>query len=509
MDIGDPSEIPTTRKKLPSMQELGAFDAEPPRQKPLPQPSPPAPPAPTIDQPTPDSRPARPTNEQLRAALNRADPATRSKLLRLIAGGRAVEQTASPAATTARPTRGLAMNLHRSPVSAEAAAVSDIRQSTRPPQQRPRMAATAGSAGETLLKIDANTDLLDAAAPPLSAEQRKAALQQQLDASLLPETPRGESPSAPKVLFPAYNPQEHGSDVRRPTRRSEAPVEGHFPAPRQPFQARYQHADGRPMNEEETKVEAVLQEQRCEQTLEVLARDGVNGLLLSPRDLDAAVENGTLDEATATLLWKTWSALRPVIHVIDEPAPPSADEPAEPTPAIDSNQPDGEKIALIEGEAPAVEPAPPEGAAAVVAVDAVRLPAPVGQASETEAEAGGDSTESSRTGKASADPIPQPMIPEPGCQPRAAIQAPPESESRIETATATAPWSESESASRSQSESGCGSRSGGVLSHRDPNARSVSLMRQLLRTVAALCVLHTGVQFGAWAWVRWGHWLGG
>ena len=148
-------------------------------------------------------------------------------------------------------------------------------------------------------------------------------MQAQLDAGIHRDSPRPEA-AAHKVLFPAYDPAQHGEDVRSVNaRRKDAPVEGHFPAPRQPFQAAYKHADGRPMTPEENSVEQELQAQRCDETLSVLARDGVNGLLLSPRDLDAAVASGLLPAETAVTLWNTWAALRPVIHVIEDEPPES------------------------------------------------------------------------------------------------------------------------------------------------------------------------------------------
>ncbi|MBL8301580.1 MAG: hypothetical protein JNM26_02280 [Ideonella sp.] len=177
------------------------------------------------------------------------------------------------------------------------------------------------------MQIDEHTELLDAVAPGVSPDARKADLQAQLAQAqrqaAAPEPARSE-PLAHKVLFPAYDPNRHGDDVHGATRRRhEGPIEGHFPAPRQPFKPTYRHPDGRPMTAEETQVEEVLQTQRCEETLSVLARDGVNGLLLSPRDLDAAVANGVLSAEAAATLWKTWSALRPVIHVIEDEPPPA------------------------------------------------------------------------------------------------------------------------------------------------------------------------------------------
>ncbi|WP_418320564.1 hypothetical protein [Piscinibacter sakaiensis] len=391
MDIGDVNEIPTTRRKLPSLQELGAFDVEPSTvtrrpssaaQPPLPAPPPAPSPPPTAPQAarTPRAAPAARlpvSDERIRQALAKADPLTRKRLLRLIAGGRTVlqrgEQGPQP---PGRTTASLSMAMPRAerPATASAAASS----AGHRPQQESARAAPPPTAGATprashpadsdepLLRIDARTDLLDAVAPALDAEQKKAALIAQLAAARnepAPSTPRS---TAHKVLFPAYDPREHGDDVRRPGRKPDAPVEGHFPAPRQPFQPAYRHADGREMDEQEARVEAVLQEQRCERTLEVLARDGVNGLLLSPRDLDAAVEDGVLDAETADTLWKTWSALRPVIHVIeDPPAPPQA---ADGTADAADSEPPSE--ALVESE-PAAEP--PVSDAAAVADTAIPI----------------------------------------------------------------------------------------------------------------------------------------
>ncbi|MEO8279432.1 MAG: hypothetical protein ABI564_07045 [Ideonella sp.] len=424
---------------------------------------------------TPIPNPVRPTPEQLRAALERADPATRKKLLRLFAGGRAVDQSDGQPSVATGQARRLTMNLHRAQPQT-ASKRTDAERANASPSQRPPNAASI-SAGETLLKIDANTDLLDAAAAPLSAEQRKAALQSQLAATQSQQSQSSETaPAAHKVLFPAYNPLEHGDDVRRPTRRSEAPVEGHFPAPRQPTQARYQHADGRPMDEEETRVEAVLQEQRCEQTLAVLARDGVNGLLLSPRDLDAAVENGTLDEPTATLLWKTWSALRPVIHVID-------DEPAASTHDSSGSSPDS-----TEEEPKRIELAPPDPA---IKPDATQDREPSAIADDTLPR--------------SAEPVPAPT--------EKPIQTN-EAGSIAEPARPPASMALDEPVEEQPQPKSMG-RADGAATHRDDRPESLRKshsriwLRNALRGLAALCVLYTGTQLSAWAWLRWGQWLVG
>ena len=487
MDIGDPSEIPTTRKKLPSMQELGAFELEPSNAAAAAEP--PAPiarqaPATVIDKP--DPAPPRPTSQQLRTALARADPATRSKLLRLIAGGRTVEQLARPPASVTGHTHGLEMNLHRAQPQSGQSAQDDERRAARP-IYRAASASTPRS-GETLLKIDATTDLLDAVGPPPSAEQRSAALHEHLAATLAQESPAGPTAAAHKVLFPAYDPQEHGDDVRRLVRRSGAPVEGHFPAPRQPCQARYRHADGRPMDEDETRVEAVLQEQRCEQTLEVLARDGVNGLLLSPRDLDAAVENGTLDEATATLLWKTWSALRPVIHVIDDETTPREGEIVAPQSEIERDEAPAESIEatdLADLEAALTEE--PSDAASAPGLTESGLspsPEPLVSAAPAPAEVPTAPNAATTIDQPAAITIALVALDEP---PDVALRGAPEKRACPEGESA--PMAPAPAANRKR--------------------RSAALMRSAARIVAAVSVLHSGVTIGGWAWLHWGHWLTG
>ena len=186
---------------------------------------------------------------------------------------------------------------------------------------------------------------------------------------------------APRVLFPIYDPAEHGADLRTP-RRAAAPVEGHFPPPRQPFAAPGHQVRERTQKPEragqpvavvapasasapapapapaslpapvpepaltEASVSAPApsgSEPDVDRQLSLLdppdemcVRDGVNGLLLSRRDLDEAVEDGLLQRDIATLLWKNWSARRPVIHVIDDPAP-SPVEPGTAASEIDGN----------------------------------------------------------------------------------------------------------------------------------------------------------------------------
>ena len=495
MDIGDASEIPSTRKKLPSLQELGAFDLDSPSaaRRPLVAPSARSR-ADAADSPTHDAGAAatavaavvadateaptdhaqppaaasqRPqaTRAQLRNALAKADPATRSRLLRLIAGGRSVELTGAAAGPTAHKPRQLLMRLGGDDAAAANAGPARRSDAVDPPapareaQRQPGRPAnaqarrSAAEHGAPLLQIDANTDLLAAVTPPPSDAERRAAIGAQF-AALRAEPPATADSAAPKVLFPSYDPNRHGDDIRRPGRRADGPVEGHFPAPRQPFEARYRHADGRPMDAEESKVEAVLQAQRCDRTLEVLARDGVNGLLLSPRDLDAAVENGTLDAATASLLWKTWSALRPVIHVIDEPAPVEAADDAGDDPAAAPPQtPAGEGAAAPAAFAATavVESAPPALAAA---------PAP---------------------------PLPPLVTPPP-------LEAvPPAAVPLASVDPAAAPVEPSMIA---------------ALPLATRRQRAAMLLRQLWRIFVAVCVLSTSARIAIWGWLYWGHWIG-
>ncbi len=469
MDIGDPSEIPTTRKKLPSMQELGAFDltAAPPTSHP-PIADPPTAPPPAPSTASGGLPPRRPTPQQLRTALERADPATRKKLLRLIAGGQVVERLGEQAAGESGQAHQLAMTWRGPPKPTAAPAPR------QPPDRSERPAGPidgpVNTAGKKLLQIDARTELLEAAPKPLSAEQRKAALQAQLTESQAQEAPRNEAGAAHKVLFPAYDPRQHGDDVRRPARRPDAPVEGHFPAPRQPFQARYQHADGRPMNEEENQVEVVLQQERCEQTLEVLARDGVNGLLLSPRDLDAAVENGTLDEPTATLLWKTWSALRPVIHVIDD----------EPTRAIN----DGDPVDTAIDTAVQFEQPMPDEAEAIAEPGAAESIDPLFVTEDASLpESPGVEPAIGPRVVPSADLLPAaPASPftKPPIEPMPAIVSAPVVGEPI----------------RDDISQNAGRRT-----------RLFQLLRVVVFGVVGLCVAYSAAQFSTWAWLRWGHWL--
>lgn len=487
MDIGDPNEIPSTRKRLPSMQELGAFDIVSPagaaptaaREAPAaPEasattaasaaaaaPGAPAAPAATATRPTP-------TPEQLRQALAKADPDTRQKLLRLISGGKSVQQVGSPVEAGGARRRSLLMQadtgsrratptssaVPKAPLwSATSASASPSRQATR---------AARPGAEPPLMQIDANTELLDAAAPPLSPAERKAGLQAQLDQAqqnlLRPTADKAPAEGlAHKVLFPAYDPKHHGEDVHGSSRRrAEGPIEGHFPAPRQPFQARYQHTDGRPMTAEENKVEEVLQAQRCDETLSVLARDGVNGLLLSPRDLDAAVSQGLLSAETAATLWKTWAALRPVIHVIEEDAPEAATKDAA---AIDFGVPD-------EADAPSPSPAP--------AIDiASGIPAPK-PAMETAAAHTPPAAVPTQNTVDIPDPEPQTLPLPRGAVHDAAVPTP---------ATGTSPAAPS------------------IPPRSTPALRFKALARALGWAFVAYCVFASSTRLALLAWHQWGH----
>jgi hypothetical protein len=495
MDIGDPDDIPTRRKRLPSMQELGAFDLDaggaapalelpsgPGRQgmpgaldtrpAPLsdlggPRPSNPTVPpaaapsvlpsgmaAPAVDPAGANksgatTRPAL-TPEQLRQALAKADPQTRLKLLNLIVGGRPIQHRGGGLAVSPGPRARPAPVGTRTDAPARPASAPRTTSTTAPPSPRTGPAP--------LLKIDDNTELLDASTPIPSAQQRKLAMQAQVDATLQQERQRAEA-SAHKVIFPAYDPNRHGEDVRSTVRRRpELPVEGHFPAPRQPLRTAYTHPDGKPMTPEENKVEEVLQAQRCEETLTVLARDGVNGLLLSPRDLDAAVAQGVLDAATAATLWKTWSALRPVIHVI-------ADEPPEVPAAAASADADGPTEATAEPDtaapqhaaAAAPEPVPIEAAgvpAPARPVTAVPLPSP--------------STSPSTSPSPSPLPMPSPVpVTAPGHAPAAEAVAAPQASTGPTPRRWNPGWA--------------------------------------LRALVAVAVLNTAWQFGQWLWYTgWG-----
>lgn len=514
MDIGDPSEIPATRKKLPSMQELGAFDvvssgpalADAPANQA-------APPSPAVEtQATSPSPPAEmptvatgngltprvpPTPEQLRQALAKADPATRRRLLRLIAGGQSVQQIADPATVGGGPRRSLVMQRnieqhagtrgnHARPSAPPSPQSPPPRRTTAPPSANPAPRARDGN--KALLQIDENTELLDAASPQPGSTDRRVDIQAQVDAALQRDTPRPD-PTAHKVLFPTYDPAQHGEDVRSlSSRRKDAPVEGHFPAPRQPFQASYRHPDGRPMTPEENKVEEVLQATRCEETLSVLARDGVNGLLLSPRDLDAAVASGLLPAETAATLWKTWAALRPVIHVIEDvqavaveadaeaspdPATPGAQVPTDGptaqvphaatgpiTPSNTASVQMGEPTADLSVALPTVAAMPETALASLAVAPPARVP--------VEAMPPVDEAPASPASDADDEPVTQPMR-----------RFDPNSARPADAAPAT-PLS-------------------------TPGLR----LRALLRTVAwifvAVCVVNTTGRLAMLAWLRWGH----
>ena len=180
MDIGDPSDFPATRRRLPSMRELGAFDAD----RSATAPASPAPERlqrnPANASPTPDAPPASeraaPTAAQLRRAIAKADPGTRRRLIRLY--GRRDQQ--------------------------KAAANND--ETTRPP-----------------LRLDEHTELL-CASPTAADESSRAGRASRFDSPVS----EAVAVDAPRVLFPIYDPAEHGADLRTP-RRAAAPVEGHFP----------------------------------------------------------------------------------------------------------------------------------------------------------------------------------------------------------------------------------------------------------------------------------------
>ncbi len=317
MDIGDPSEIPATRRRLPSMHDLGAFDIDPPVPSARAQvaAAPLASAAGTSARPTPArsipsgeptgvEAPIHPTASQLRHALAAADPATRRRLLRLFGKGR-------PAGRT----------------------------------------ELGSNDGRPLLRLDAGTELL-AAMPDAAARSSELDRLLAQARAARPETAPGE---VPRVLFPVYDPCEHGPDLRRPG-RSGGPIEGHFPPPRpsgpvaaQPERERTSttapqtDAPG-PVGTAEARLplEGPTPTQPTPTAAappQAGARDGINGLLLSPRDLDAAVEDGLLGAETAAVLWQTWSARRPVIHVVDDPdpAPIAGPQPAgSPLDAVDA-----------------------------------------------------------------------------------------------------------------------------------------------------------------------------
>jgi hypothetical protein len=616
MDIGEPHEIPTTRKRLPSMQELGAFDdapaaapprparaigplvdeaaplrarqdtapAGPPAERPPgagavrepaasaaaatataaavmpPVASPNAPPRSTtgtVAQPpareATDTLPASGfgplaslTPEQWKAAMAKADPAVRRKLMRLFAGGEAVQQlggeaegaahrhlvmkrAAPPAASRRLPGAAAAATpaaAHRPSSPAAAGPAASVgRAPGAPARLSPR---TPGRADAPLMQIDEHTELLDAAPPPPTAAGRKAEMQAQLDAALQREAaPRAESAGAAhKVLFPAYDPQQHGESLHSvASRRRDAPVEGHFPAPRQPFRAHYRHPDGRPMSAEENKAEEVLQAQRCEETLSVLARDGVNGLLLSPRDLDAAVANGLLTAETAGTLWKTWAALRPVIHVIeDEPEPePTADAAAG---SAEAPEADDLGAATAAAESPAVSAPAPEAPTAPPprrqdAADRRPDPTParpdLARDAPTAAVADATKTPASppvaATSTRAAPPVREaPVLATPVSEAAMASPRRPDPARPAETPpTVTSPTSAAPAAAASPRPTiGPASTAAATPPTRaDPAPRRIGRLGRPLRLMAlafiAFCVLSTSARLASAAWLRWGH----
>lgn len=505
-DFGAPA--PTEQGERPAAPPSGATTPSAPETVPAELASSAAAPA----GPRPTARPAL-TAEQLRQALAKADPGTRQKLLRLIAGGRSVQQMAPTAAVDGAKRRSLVMQLDTAPGPARAArgtgtgtgtananaasgpppTATDAafktfqpgpHQPTRPP--RPN--------GQALMQIDEHTELLDAAPPPASPAARKADLQAQLDqvtrTASVTEGVRAE-PLAHKVMFPAYDPARHGEDVHGATRRRhEGPIEGHYPAPRQPFSPTYKHPDGRPMTAEENQVEEVLQTQRCEETLGVLAREGVNGLLLSPRDLDAAVVNGVISAEAAATLWKTWAALRPVIHVIeDEPPAPAVSD------AIDDEDaeagapagPSDTKEAAADEPAPAMDvpgPGPGTGPAAPAAAPpALQRSEPVASNAEpapgTEPAAAAAPLASLALKAQAEEP---PTLPLPGRQ-RPAVSNVNASDTAAEApdrAPAPSRW-----------------------------PRLKARLKPLAWWFVAYCVLVTSSRLAMDAWLRWGHWISG
>ncbi len=611
MDIGDPSEIPATRKKLPSMQELGAFDFNDPTPpgagatrpaaldtRPAPLETRPAPidvrpatpttrprpngqeaatadapvspatvakyPAPPTPTPTPAS--ARPplTPEQLRQALAKANPATREKLLRLIAGGQSVQQVRDGAADGARR-RSLVMEhptgrpkstadgwpqapVPTSPTTAAAAGSGSATPSppTAPPAPGhatgpfasaaaapPRRPAAARPApGGLVMQIDENTDLLDAAPAP---GDRRASMQAQVDAALNPPAtaapaPRME-PAAAKVVFPAYDPSRDGEPVSsQGRRRPEGPIEGHFPAPRQPFAARYKHPDGRPMSAEENKVEEVLQAQRCDETLSVLAREGVNGLLLSPRDLDAAVANGLLTAETAATLWKTWAALRPVIHVIEDEAEVEESDP-DPAAAAHADVLAGPASDPAGAAAPDVAPdAAPDAApdvtphAASTAAPAAPTPIVAGIDTATPVSSAASDSPADAVDEAARAPAPAVAVAAPPGDVRQRPAAP-STLPGLGNATGPAPGASQRTPppargadprvpkprtpTSSLPAAAAGPTRGTSLTWAlsTPRQRLAQLLRSLFWVFCAYSVLVTGSRLALLAWHRWGHLL--
>ncbi|GAP35545.1 hypothetical protein [Piscinibacter sakaiensis] len=468
-------------------------------------------------------------------------------------------------------------------------------------------AAAAAASDEPLLRIDEQTELLDAlptggpsgraarpgaaAAPPAApgtdpaAEARRADMQSRLDAALQAEqaaqaekarraaraaaaaAPGSDEdrlqPAPPRAQFPTYDPERHGEDVHSvAARRKDGPVEGHFPAPRQPpreppapperersprgtggdaaaapaFAPRYRHPDGREMSPEENLAEQALQAQRCEETLGTLARDGVNGLLLSPRDLDAAVAAGVLGAEAALTLWRTWSALRPVVHVIDddppegttprgragdrsdEPGPSAADaddDPREdggPGSVRDGGPQAGDGPAAPADTASAAPPAPP------VAREPAGRPAgparadpPVDPVAPPALAAAGAPAAAASAVASTAPPPATPTAPESG---RAAAPEPLRSTSAL-AADPPGPRPPQVPAagdlpSSLLDVSPAGTRRASLPAPPSPARRTGPRrwrggLRTLFRLFVLYCVLSTSVQALTAAWLRWGH----
>lgn len=414
------------------MRELGAFEVEAP--EPLSAASSGADPGtPAAPLPPPgaglaatasaSSASAGPTPSQLRHALAKADPGTRRRLLRLIG--------------------------ERGPNPAKAA----------PPTGQERL----------LLRLDEQTELLAAATHP---SQRREEIVGQL-AQARGARPEVAADAAPRILFPTYDPRQHGPDLRNP-RRPDVPVEGHFPPPRQPSTV------PAPSVRERTTVspsaagqEAVVPAQASTAgatppaappapsapahptlsaplLLRPTARDGVNGLLLSLRDLDAVVEEGVLDAPTAERLWKTWSARRPVIHVVDDPVPL-------PQTAAD---PPGQSASTTDGRVA------PDGTAA-------------GQES------------------AGLDTPTDPALPMPPSRPDGASSLP----IAQQVPAAADPKRVAAGPDRGPAHSGDRFAS--------RQQRAAWLVRQVWRSIVAACVLSTAARLGLWAWPHARPWLDG
>lgn len=413
------------------MRELGAFDPEPAPAGAA-QALPAADPVPRRDvaagepaRPTSDTDPGpstQPTRAQLRHALATADPGTRRRLLRLLR-----ERSAKPEAPTSEP----------------------------PANGRP------------LLRLDACTELL-AALP--DADSQRSGLRERL-AQVRAADPVAPAAAAPRVLFPAYDPREHGSDLRTP-RRADPPIEGHFPAPRQPFAS---GSAGHPPTVRERPTPGAAADPPSAESSparrpaappslesapppEPDPLDSVNGLLLSRRDLDGAIEDGLLGADTAAQLWKIWAARRPVIHVLDDEATPAL-PPQEAAQAPVDNT--AESIA---------EPQPADSTPERMAP---------GRESEEAPPASGRLLDTTRAAITRVD---MPSVPAPEATPPEAAAAP---------ATPPTPHATVRH---------------GLETRR---ARARWLARLAWRGVVALCVLSTGARVALWAWPQARPWLGG